>query len=649
MKHERGVRALAVVRQQRHVCRGQGSWSAVDVPDFTDRGKAEAWLRDQPREWSLAIAARAALRMLPSLHWLGEHIYPALYQRDIVLPLLRGTILPWVAVHGLTQGRELSAAAVAAAHLAADVASDALNRAGDLVAASDGAYRVGDLAAAAGAYRAALAASSAFSSASSSFAAARASTAADAAATSAADATAACAADASALIASGPALLMSKPLWSASGEPAWARSIRHDFRIGLLTRGEHWRPWLGWLDAVTEGRAPWGLPAAAVERVLVTALNWPEEEWKRGPDHINPKLAALVEAERGRVRHPEDEKTEEVVPSTIPIPKQRPAAIEPIWDRDRLIPVPLPAPAELDPATLQAALTSLKSSLATLAEDAAAEQNIDKRAVRRLDRLAGQIGDTLPAQASLFTLAHGVVALREYLSSVEAEWPDILASDYRAVLKQFEQTVRQFPRWREFIRNAEKDTLEGEDIENVLKAGEEFEQAGRAEPLSATISSSIADVFRDLLASLPTTEERDEVERTLTAAKEEIALDVLESLDNIAKRLAERLQEQMAASAALAAKLKDLARQFWNHPIFVKGRERFVRRLDKSFPQGMDKLADMVGKHGPIAAVLVTLLVVAKLLGFGTAAVGAAGGVFGVSRLRKKLKWLDEFLKSMGL
>ena len=38
-----------------------------DVPDFSDRDAVEAWLRGQPREVAITLAARAALRLLPVL------------------------------------------------------------------------------------------------------------------------------------------------------------------------------------------------------------------------------------------------------------------------------------------------------------------------------------------------------------------------------------------------------------------------------------------------------------------------------------------------------------------------------------------------------------------------------------------------------
>jgi hypothetical protein len=44
-----------------------GEGEAAGVPDFRDREAVGAWLRTQPREVAVVIAARAALRVAPSV------------------------------------------------------------------------------------------------------------------------------------------------------------------------------------------------------------------------------------------------------------------------------------------------------------------------------------------------------------------------------------------------------------------------------------------------------------------------------------------------------------------------------------------------------------------------------------------------------
>jgi len=56
----------------------------------------EAWLRKRPREVSVAFAARAALRVLPSVWTARDEGFKGDFFTDIVLPVFRANAVAWV-------------------------------------------------------------------------------------------------------------------------------------------------------------------------------------------------------------------------------------------------------------------------------------------------------------------------------------------------------------------------------------------------------------------------------------------------------------------------------------------------------------------------------------------------------------------------
>lgn len=246
------------------------------------------------------------------------------------------------------------------------------------------------------------------------------------------------------------------------------------------------------------------------------------------PDYVPPGYTPIFSENDGAVG--------DVPPA---VPPQRPAAVEPIWQTDGRLGLPRTALAsDLDDETIDSALGALKGSLSELANDADAAGNIDRRATDYLRRLAHRIPDRPPAQAELFRIAHVEELLRTYGTTVNREWPDFLASSYHALTLQFSRTMRQFPRWREFKRNAEKDQLSGNQIENIVASASEFVALLEEEEAQQFIDPILPGALEELGEPIvPDTEAigSDVIDKGV----ELLAEDLLESIDNTLKALAE--------------------------------------------------------------------------------------------------------------
>jgi Leucine-rich repeat (LRR) protein len=146
------------------------------------------------------------------------------------------------------------------------------------------------------------------------------------------------------------------------------------------------------------------------------------------------------------------------------IPDAAPAAIEPIFSKGRISLPADAAAADLSEDTRDAALSALKTDLGELATDVEGEANIDHRAAKLLRDVAALVPQSGPPQDVLFRLAHKEEVLVAYAPTVNNEWPQVLASRYHVVCRQFDRTMRQFPKWREFKRNGAKDQLAPEQL-----------------------------------------------------------------------------------------------------------------------------------------------------------------------------------------
>ena len=267
--------------------------------EFAKADDVKAWLvaiepRERRREVAIALAARAALRVLPLL---GRELRRGKRTHDeilstFILPPLRATALTWVAAKYPGRGHALGSAAFA-------VAFDAFaHTEADDPAAHDAAR------ATTAAFVTLEAADAAFAAADAAFAAVDAASFAaapndDAAIFAAAFADAADASNDAALIDSGrsAAELAGIPLWP-NGAPDWASDAWRTFKSDLLSADQNWEVWTDWYEARLIGDAAHP-PNEALEVARATI---PDEIWRQGPAVVNAEIKRLIdEHERGEL------------------------------------------------------------------------------------------------------------------------------------------------------------------------------------------------------------------------------------------------------------------------------------------------------------------------------------------------------------
>ena len=236
--------------------------------EFKDREDIKRWLdqiepAQRRREVAVALAARAALRVLPLLSrelTQGRRTHTEVLS-DLILPCLRATALPWVAGKYPTHGNVLRTAADAAATAATAATAAYVARA----AATAATAATADDAADAAAY------------------AATAATAATADAATADDAT---------LIDSGRsgAELAGAPLWPSGATPDWLRDAWRALKATLLSADRDWQVWIDWYEARLAGDAT----HPPIEALEVARATIPDRIWRQGPAAVNAEIKQLI-------------------------------------------------------------------------------------------------------------------------------------------------------------------------------------------------------------------------------------------------------------------------------------------------------------------------------------------------------------------
>jgi hypothetical protein len=520
------------------------------VVEFSKREELERWLEGKPREWAVVIAARAALRVVPLLATVfgprGGELEKA--GRDIILPVFRGVAASWVAGTWPSYGTDLDA--YAAYTTSALETRSYPPAAAEATAAADAAYAT---AAADTALRTEAACAAAEYAAKAEAWAGMLNDNVRKADDRGAGVWAAISADATALEAEGgfkelPTDLAIKELWP-TGIPTWAKRNWTKLRSALLKANEDWDVWTDWYEARLYGISAGFLPKASLEIARVTIE---EKVWEQGPKVVNAHIKRLMEEHEKREEREifqgliadeniidADADNDNLAPS---IPAPRRAAVEPVWRNGKLTVPTQPIAVDLQQNEFPAALRALRAGLQKFANDLDGEANIDRRFVAYLRHLAEQIPEGVPPQHELFELGHAEEVFIKYSASVNEQWPDFLAARFHAMVRQHDNTMRQAPAWRDFKRNALRDTITQQQVAEVVPIAAQITSALRndeARPFIGAPLPKALDTLAEPLRRPPPDDAPEEWRHAIEAGNELLALDVIESINNTLKRIAE--------------------------------------------------------------------------------------------------------------
>ncbi len=380
------------------------------------------------------------------------------------------------------------------------------------------------------------------------------------------------AADATALIDMGrtSVSLTSERLW-VNGAPDFVAISCTQLRTILAATNEGWEVWIDWYEARLAGDA--GRPPN--EALEIARAKIPDKIWKQGPAAVNAEIKRLIAENEVRVPHSDQANANEGSsarqpqaaksvaeimdalrrslaaepdpPAPLPeIPLPKPAALEPVFKAGRLTLPKTAAEATLPGETIPSAFKALAQSLAQLAEVASDESNIDRRIIKRLNEIAARIPRKRPSQTELFRLGHEFDELKDYSKIVAVSWPELVAARYAAMMLAFERTLRRFPKWVDFTREPPIGKLSAAQANDISEVAQTVSDILREPENQRVVDAVVPDMLDNISAPLADASRRAE-ERLdpIELGKELLAQDVLESINNTMKRVAE---------AALAAK-----------------------------------------------------------------------------------------------
>ena len=235
-------------------------------------------------------------------------------------------------------------------------------------------------------------------------------------------------------------------------------------------------------------------------------------------------------------------------PESSPAPKVpplRPAALEPTWSKGRLILLSKSADGDNGSVVLALALKLLRAEIACLGADADFDGNIDQKSIAHLGSVAERIPVCAPAQDELFYLAHLKEFLEAYAKTANNEWPDFFVSRLAAVTDHFDRTIQQFPKWRDFVSNAEKDPLTFDEAAEIPALANMMVAALRENGARNLIDPAVSSVLEVFQAPLQCERmrPRQQIAGPGEASKLLLANDLFASIDNVTKRIAEAALE----------------------------------------------------------------------------------------------------------
>jgi hypothetical protein len=325
--------------------------------------------------------------------------------------------------------------------------------------------------------------------------------------------------------------LAARPLWLTK-VPAWASDAWRRLETALLKENQDWRVWTDWYRARLEGRPT--NEALEIARMLIA-----EEIWQQGPRAVNAEIVRLIAQHEGLPGvSTQNEPRRKTEPPEVP--DQRPAAIEPVWQRDLLTLPAQPVTQDLTEAEFIAALAAVRDDLYEFADDLSGEANIDRRFLAYVRRFAGRVPQAPPTQDELFRLGHIQEVVLGYAQIVQSEWPAFLSVRYHQLMLQSERVMRQSPLWRDFKRNAEKMALSEEQVAAAaplaVTAATALQEGEAREFVDAPVSAAL----QQLMQTLQQVWRHDETSlEAIEAGNALLAADLIESVNNVLKPIAE--------------------------------------------------------------------------------------------------------------
>ncbi|WP_237155525.1 hypothetical protein, partial [Oryzibacter oryziterrae] len=379
--------------------------------------------------------------------------------------------------------------------------------------------------------------------------------------------------------------LHANTLWP-NDAPRWAQEAIDGMNDVLLADGAHWEVFVNWYRDRLEGDAAAarrGRPAIREMDIEIATI--PDEVWKAGPERVLGLIKEIQDKYWGKSQSN----------THIEIPAPRPAAIEPEWLEGQLVLPAKPVPSDLSKTSLDSALIALKQELQDLVGDARQVHNIDQRSIDFLERLTQRLPLSAPTEVELFRIAHTEQKLQGYVTTVNDEWPGFLAVSYASTLLAFDRTLRQFPAWRSFLRNAADARLSNEEVAAAPQVAIEFAEALRVPEIATVVDQAIPEALNSLAALA----QREDWQATIDVGAQDLAADLIESVSNILKNLAIPVlgycKGKVVAAADWAKELK----------VGDRARNSLGKALQDeadNFGPNLIKLLKKMGKWGPAIA-----------------------------------------------
>jgi hypothetical protein len=298
--------------------------------------------------------------------------------------------------------------------------------------------------------------------------------------------------------------------------PLWEGLTAIDFSTNwallknrLLSLNDNWQVWTNWYeDRLVGGSNPNGRPVIEeleLKRVLIA-----DEDWKKGPSHVNAMIAALEEEYRPPV-------------PSLEVPDQRPAIIEVELGEDgKLHRRPEPSPQARDQAQedrLREAWQSLQDDFEDLKS-----LNVGRNEPAFLNvmkRYSAALGATYD---DLKVIALGVQGARFGIHAQDAgeRYLEGAASEVKAFSASHALFIKQFHAWRDYLKDA-SDEPSPEMVEALRELAYDFAEA--EDLFDEEAGQAYKDLADDVGLGAPDGEDRILLSRPLE-------LELLRSVEN---------------------------------------------------------------------------------------------------------------------